>query len=193
MQSAVTATASRSAPAVPPSRQPQAQRRGGRFQPRLGRRDPDAARDPLTADAELRTDLLERVRKIKAPIVERDIFNFGQPKRSAAKLPDPEIERQAQQRLEAALQERKRSGARKPPPRPAPKARPPDWKYFGVAGDGDLTAQRAFLLDGEEILVAAQGSVFYGRYRIERIDVESLVLSDLEAQQRFTLPLEISK
>ena len=183
--------AAQNADAEPP---PVRQSRGGRFQPRLGRRESDEAPDPLTAETALRTDLLHKVRAIEVPTVDRDIFNFGRPKPPPPKPPDPDAAREAQRRVEEQMRERQERAAReRPAPAPEPRARPPSWKYFGVASREDTVAQRAFLLDGEEILVAEQGLVLQDRYRIESIGLEALVLADLESQQEFSIPLEIPR
>ena len=165
-------------------------RLAGRFRPRLGRSKPEDRPDPMTVDATLRKGLLERLRGIEEPNVERDIFNFGRPKPPAVTAPTREEVRQAQARLEATMQ-KKRPATPRPPPRPSPpKARPPTWKYYGLADDPASTAQRAFLLDGEEILVAAEGTVFQGRYRIDQIGFDAIVLKDLQADQEFSIQLE---
>lgn len=183
-------TARNSEAELPPTRQP----RGGRFQPRLGRREADEALDPLTAETNLRTDLLHKVRAIEVPTVDRDIFNFGRPKPPPPQPPDPEAAREAQRRVEEQMRaQRERASRQKPAPPPAPRARPPSWKYFGVASREDTVAQRAFLLDGEEILVAERGLVLQDRYRIESIGLEALVLADLKSKQEFSIPLEMPR
>ena len=165
----------------------------GRFRPRLGRSRAEDRPDPMTADATLRKGLLERLRGIEQPRVERDIFNFGRPKPPPVKAPTREEVRQAQARLEATMKKRA-APAPRPPPRPSPpKARPPRWKYYGLADDPASSAQRAFLLDGEEILVAAEGTVFQDRYRIDRIGLDAIVLKDLQADQEFSIRLEASQ
>lgn len=175
---------------TPPARPDRSQRPGGRFRPRLGRPGSGSRPDPMTADATLRKGLLERLRGVEEPKVDRDIFNFGRPKPPAVVAPSREEVQQAQARLEAAMK-KERAPAPKPPPRPSPpKARPPNWKYYGLADDPASAAQRAFLLDGEEILVAAQGTVIQDRYRIDSIGLEAIVLKDLEAGQEFTIRLE---
>ena len=175
-------------PATAPTRR--ARRPGARFQPRLGRAQAEDRADPMTADTILRTGLLERVRGIEAPTVERDIFNFGPAKKPPVAAPTREEAKLAQSRLEATMK-RRRGAAPSPAPRPAPpRARPPNWKYYGLADDPGSTAQRAFLLDGEEILVAAEGGLLQGRYRIARIGLDAVVLKDLQANQEFSIPLE---
>ena len=163
--------------------------RGGRFQPRMGRPDSEAQPDPLTADATLRSDLLRRVRSIEMPSVDRDIFNFGRPRKPAEAL-TPAATQLAQSRLNEALRRPKPAApagrARTAPPR----VRAPDWKYFGIASRPGSDVQRAFLLDGEEILVAAEGSVLQERYRISHIGLEAVVLRDLQSKQEFSIALE---
>ncbi len=176
-----------------PTPPPRARQRGGQFRPRVGGRGSDDAPDPLTADTTLRTAILDKIQGIEVPSVDRDIFNFGRPKPPAGP-PQPEA-RQAQAVLNRAMT-KKVVTAPKPPPKKPPSVtpvRPPDWKYFGLASQGNDAPKRAFLLDGEEILVGARGSVLNGRYRIESIGVEAVVLADLEANQEFSLDLEVPR
>ena len=147
----------------------------------------------MTADASLRKELLDRVRGIEEPSVERDIFNFGRPRRPEVKPPTPAETKQAQARLEAAMRKPKPAPARAAPRKAPPRAKPPDWKYYGLASLPGLDTRRAFLLDGEEILVAAEGALIQERYRIGQIGLEALVLEDMQAQQEFTIPLEAAR
>ena len=168
--------------------------RGGRFRPRLGRTRSEDRPDPATAEAELRTGLLDRLRGIEEPVVDRDIFNFGRPKPPPAKAPTPQEVRQAQSKLDAAMRKTERVAAPRPAPRPAaPRGRPPNWKYYGLADSPQSASKRAFLLDGDEILVAAEGSVVQDRYQIARIGLDTVELTDLEAQQEFKIRREASR
>ena len=166
---------------------------GGRFRPRLGGSRREERPDPLTADATLRTDLLDSLRNIAEPKIERDIFNFGRRRPIQAMGPTREEAKQAQERLDAAT--------RKPTPPPAKPVRqparrkvaPPKWKYYGLADEPGSTVQRAFLLDGEEILIASQGAIFQDRYRIDSIDQDSVVLKDMLADQEFSIRLTLPR
>ena len=141
----------------------------------------------------MRTDLLERVRAIEPPAVERDIFNFGRPQRPAPAPPTPEMQREAQSRLEAAMK-RPRAAAPAPARRPAPpRAQPPRWKYYGLAGDPSSSVQRAFLLDGEEILVAEEGLLLRDRYSIRSVGADAITLHDRQVGQDFTIRLEVPR
>ena len=84
--------------------------------------------------------------------------------------------------------------APKPAPRPAaPRGRPPNWKYYGLADSPQSASKRAFLLDGEEIFVAAEGSVVQDRYQVARIGLDTVDLMDLEADQEFKIHRETSR
>lgn len=168
-------------------------RTGGKFRPRLGRSKSGEGPDPMTADASLRKELLDRLREIEEPSVERDIFNFGRPPRPEVKPPTSEEAKRAQARLEAAMRKPKPAPARPAPGKAPSRARPPDWKYYGLASLPGQDTRRAFLLDGDEILVAAEGALIQERYRIGQIGLEALVLEDVQARQEFTIPLEISR
>ena len=143
---------------------------------------------PPAADASLRKELLERVRAIEAPVVDRNIFAFGRPEPREFTGPTKEEAQLAQARLQAAVS--------KPPPRPVPKpapkraARPPDWKYYGLASAANSEARQAFLLDGEEILLASEGALLQGRYRITGIGLQAVRLEDTLENQQFSIPLD---
>lgn len=142
------------------------------------------------ADATLRKELLERVRALEAPVVDRNIFNFGRPKPPQIAGPTREEAQLAQAKLEASIRE-PAPKPELPAPKPAPKvARPPNWKYYGLASAANSEARQAFLLDGEEILLASKGSLLQGRYRITDIGLQAVELEDTQENQQFSIPLE---
>ena len=58
----------------------------------------------------------------------------------------------------------------KPPePPPPPLELPPNMKFFGYGTIPNGTARRAFLTDGDDVFIVAEGEVFLGRYRILKI------------------------
>ena len=169
---------------------PPRQVRGQSFRPTFGRADSDEPLDPMTVDPTLQTDLLAKVRSVEFDGVERNLFRFGERKKVVAS-PSAEEIKAAQERL-AALQAQQREQVKKPPVVRKPTAPPIDWKYYGFANSRRDTRKRAFLLDGEEILVATEGDVFKKRYRIVRIGINSIVIEDLQFKQEQKLPLEES-
>ena len=167
-----------------PARQAQPpQARAQSFRPRLGSRNTAQELDPMTLDPTLRTDLLTSVREVPFEGVERNIFEFGQ--RRVEPPPPAAVVQQAQERLEELS---------KPPPAPpvaaAPKAPPIPLKYYGFAHRPGDTRRRAFLLDGEEVLIGVEGEVFKKRYKIVRIGVNSIVMEDLQFNDQQTLQLQ---
>ncbi len=170
---------------------PPRQVRGQSFRPTFHRSDSDEPLDPMTVDPTLQTDLLAKVRSVEFEGVERNLFRFGEKKKVVASPSAEEIK--ASQDLLAALQaEKEKKRVKKPPVARKPTAPPIDWKYYGFANSRRDTRKRAFLLDGEEILVATEGDVFEKRYRIVRIGINSIVIEDLQFKQEQKLPLEES-
>ena len=168
--------------------------RGAAFRPSYPGGEGDEALDPHKVDPTLHVDLLAKVRTITFEGVERNIFAFGERKK-VVPPPDPAEVAAAQKALEEAA--KPQPVAAVPPPKPAappaPKAPPIKWKYYGFAESSSDDQKRAFLLDGEEILIGAEGDVFQKRYRIVRIGMNSIVVEDMQFKDEQTLPLEQNK
>ena len=154
------------------------------FRPTL-KRKPEDMPDPTTIDPTLRNDLLAKVQGVEVPGTGRNLFAFSAPPVEVPKdvpkvKPGPKM-----------------YGPPPPPPpvKPeTPKApvTPPlnlSWKYFGYTLARGDTRKKAFFLDGEEILSAAEGEVIKRRYRVVRIGVNSVVMEDTETKKQQTLPL----
>lgn len=166
-------------------------RRGERFRPTMRRPESEAPPDPRSVDPTLRIDLLAGVRGVAFEAVERDIFNFGVRKAPPPPPPTEKETKTAQQRLNEQLEkqreaQQRRAAASKPDKPSMPLL---SWKYYGLAGKPGTVSKRGFLLDGEEILIGAEGEVFEERYKIKRIGLESIVIEDLTFEQEQTLSL----
>lgn len=163
--------------------------RGAAFRPSYPGGEGDEALDPHKVDPTLHVELLAKVRTIPFEGVERNIFAFGERKQVVAP-PDPDEIAKAQKALEEAAKAQQAP----PPPQPAepsqPKAPPIKWKYYGFAESSTDDQKRAFLLDGDEILIGAENDVFQKRYRIVRIGLTSIVVEDMQFKDQQTLPLE---
>jgi hypothetical protein len=151
------------------------------FRPTLRRNRSEGGPDPFSTDPTLRLDLLAQVQDVKLQGGERNLFQFGPP--PAPKPVEPKII--PKPIGPAPPPESKPSeAAPKPPPTPIP------LKFYGYASEGRAGPRRAFFLDGDEILVAAEGEVLKRRYKIVRIGVNSCVVEDVEQKHQQTLPLE---
>jgi hypothetical protein len=154
------------------------------FLPALRKKHGDKAEPPPT-DPTLRLDLLAKLNEVPPAGSGRDLFNFG--KADPVKLAgaEPVVKVQAWTPI----------GPRYTPPQPPPAAALPpppppiSLKYYGICttrADGQKTA---FFMDGDDILIEAEGATFKGRYRLVRIGVNSAVVLDLQYKHEQTLPL----
>ncbi len=77
-----------------------------------------------------------------------------------------------------------------PPPQPAGPPPPPpiDLKFFGVATTPE-GKRRAFLLHGEDVVVAMDGEIVQRRYKVITVSANSIVVEDMAYNNRQTLPL----
>lgn len=162
--------------------------RGNTFEP-IWQQTHESELDPLAVDPTLRTDLLTAVRNVPMSGYSRNIFQFGERRRIQQPLSEAEIQRATQ------------AATVKPPPPPTPTpaaaAAPPaarrapriSWKYYGFASPADDGKRRAFLLDGDDVLIGGEGDVFRDRYKVKRIGLTSIVMEDLEYSEEQTLPI----
>jgi hypothetical protein len=141
----------------------------------------DKQPDPASIDPTLRLDLLARVQAVSMAGGVRNLFQFGP---SPVTKPDPKIT-PVQSPIVVAT----------PPPGPPPTPPPPPipLKFYGYATPAPSGAKRVFLLDGEDIIVAAEGQLVKSRYKLVRVGINSVVLEDVQFKHQQTLPLEEEK
>jgi hypothetical protein len=82
--------------------------------------------------------------------------------------------------------DREQAGIRQPPPIPPPP--PITLKFFGFANRPGET-KRAFLSQGEDIFIAAEGDIVDRRYRVLRISPTTVDVEDVLNNNRQSLPL----
>jgi hypothetical protein len=183
-------------PAPLPTAQPEApprrlvtggRSRGDEFHPSLRSKRKEDQIDPFTVDPTLRLDLLAKVQNVKLDGGQRNLFQFGKAEAVAElKGPEPKI----------VPKERERMGPREappPPPPPGPPVIPPPppitMKYYGLATKRIDGKKTAFFLDGEDIILATEGMTVKKRYRIVRINSESVVIEDTDVKREQTLKI----
>jgi len=147
---------------------------------RRGRADQPLSQQELAAlDPTLREDLLERSQQMEYTGSSRNIFQMYTPPPRPPPPPPP------------------------PPPRPtpvgdtAPRPAPPgprpapsiSLKFYGVAAPPGAGEKKAFLSDGDEIIIAREGEVIARFYKVIRIGVNSIELEDSRSKQKQSLPL----
>ena len=153
------------------------------FRPRIGKTDVDPNTDPT-----LHQNLLAKLQDVKVEGVGRSLFEIGAaPAAVAVNEPKP------------IKPKREPMGPKQPAPPPpvvtppTPKAPQVPLKFYGFVNPARPDNKRAFFLDGDNIVIAAEGELVNKRYKIVRIGVNSAVVEDTvfkgdNTQQ--TLPLE---
>jgi hypothetical protein len=169
---------------LPAPRRAASARSSAEFRPSLKPKRPEDRVDPMTIDPTLRLDLLAKVQAVNIEGGRRNLFQVG----AAPLPPEPKVTVAA-----AAAQHAAVMGPQLPPPPPPKPAEPPpppiNLKYYGYSSAKD-NRKRAFFLDGDDILVAAEGETVKKRYRVVRIGVNSVVMEDTQFKHEQTLPLQ---
>ena len=154
------------------------------WKPRLGVQNPDERPDPATVDPRLRMDLLAKVQTVEAGAPGRNLFTFGAaPAPVKATPPAPPVIHVTDAHPPATAP----PGPPQPPP--APTAPPMTFKYYGYKVSKSDGHKAAFLLDGDDILIAGENDTFKRRYRVVRIGISSITIEDTQFKSTQTLPL----
>lgn len=179
--------------ARPARRRTTVRRQQGAFEPIWRRSHEDETFDVLAEDPSLATERLAAVRGVSFDGVERNIFRFGE-RKTVAPPPAAATVSEAQRR-----QQEFAAKARQPEPKPAetPKAaaKAPrlTWKYYGYASPSGDGQRRAFLLDGEDVLIGSEGDVFRDRYKVVRVGLTSIVIEDMQFKEEQSLAITAPK
>ncbi len=136
----------------------------------------DTSFHPLNVDEpQLRLDLLEKIKKLEYSGSHRNIFTFGPPP------PAPKT-------LAQIADERRHSFPTVPvPPPPAPVTVPA--QLFGYASMPDSGKRVAFFLDGDDVLVVEEGSVFLNRFRLDKIGNDSADVEEISSGRHATVQM----
>lgn len=173
-----------SAPQSAPRRPATSSRSSEEFRPSLKPKRPEDRVDPISIDPTLRLDLLAKVQAVNIEGGRRNLFAAGAP-------PPPPLPPEPAVRVGPGS---KMAGPVLPPPPPPaplpPQAPPINLKYYGYSSARGDNRKHAFFLDGDDILVAAEGETVKKRYRVVRIGVNSVVMEDTQFKHEQTLPLQ---
>jgi hypothetical protein len=154
------------------------------FRPRVMGSRPDDKVDPASINPELHLDLLAKVESIQPAEAGRNLFQFGQapPPKPVAPVPSnvPKIPVN-QGPPPSAVTHNVPTG---PPPPP-----PIDLKYYGYVVSKADGLKRAFLLDGDNILMVSENQTVKQRYRIVKIALGTIEIEDTQAKNTQTLRL----
>lgn len=160
----------------------------GEFKPMIGPKRGEARPDPTKIDPILRLDLLAKVQGVQPEGSMRNLFAFGaaQPAAAPIKLPSnvPQISMapKGPPPPQAVMGPQTPTG---PPPPP-----PINLKYYGYKISKVSGNRVAFLMDGEDIIVAAENDTVKQRYRIVKIANASITVEDTQSKRSQNLPLQ---
>lgn len=169
-------------PARPSFRVAQSASSGTReFRPSLKIKDIE----PSSIDPTLHLDLLGRLKNVGLEAGTRSLFEIGA-------TPAAQITQKEPAKIAIV---RPFVGPQPPPPvvvPPEPRAPPIPLKFYGFVNKSKVGDKHAFFLDGEDIVIAAEGDMIKKRYKIVRIGVNSAVVEDTQfkSNNQQTLPLE---
>jgi hypothetical protein len=134
-------------------------------------------------DPTLRLDLLLRLRNVQASAGSRNLFDVGPATRDAGSAaaapkiipgPLPQSSQDAAQPGTGV-----QNGAALIP-----------LKFYGFAAPVSATGpRRGFFLDGDNILIAAEGDTMKGRYRVVSLSAQSAELEDVQTKTKQSVPL----
>lgn len=174
--------------ARPSTAPPGGSQRPREFRPSLKRSAEQA--DLSKVDPTLQMGLLAKLQAVTLSGTGRNIFEFS----AAPPPPTPKVD---PKKIEPKII----PGPIAPPPSALgriltspeaskPIAPPIPLKFYGYISAPRGGQRRGFFLDGEEIVVAAEGDAIKQRYKVLRISMNSVEMEDTRFQQRQTLRLE---
>jgi hypothetical protein len=144
--------------------------------------------DPASIDPTLRLDLLAKLQQVEMPTSMRNIFQYGAAPPPPAAVKPVDLPKNT---TKIAINQPPPKPPEPPPAPPAPTAPPLTWKYYGYIISKSDNRKEAFLLDGEDIIIAGENdSVKLGRYKVVRIGVNSITIEDTQFKITQTLQLQ---
>jgi len=168
-----------------PRRRGQTRVRSEEFHPVYLDPNPGNRPDPKTIDPTLQIERFAKVQKVEIAGGARNVFQFA-----AAPPPKPnELVASKEPIVKPFVKMGPNPPAPPAPPAPAPPPPPIPLKFYGFSTTNENGKKTAYLLDGDEIFLAAEGDTLKRRYRIVRIAANSIVIEDLDAKRQQSVPL----
>jgi hypothetical protein len=145
-----------------------------------------ASTESASADPTLRLDLITKLAGVQVERVERSLFDFSSIEAPRPKLPEPKIQ--------IAKVKKRMIGPEPPPPPAPPPVKPPPppitLKFYGNAMPVAGGPKRVFCIQGDDIHVPSEGDVLMRRYRIVRINANSVLVEDLDYKHQQSVPID---
>jgi len=142
--------------------------------------------DTTNVDPTLRLDLLAKLKTVNVDPPTRSLFEISTAPPAEAGLVKEPAKIAIKRPFYGPVMPKAPEAA------PEPKAPPIPLKFYGFVNKTKVGDKRAFFLDGDEIVIAAEGDMIKKRYKIVRIGINSAVVedTDFKSNNQQTLPLE---
>jgi hypothetical protein len=149
--------------------------------------------DPSKVDPTIRLDLLAKVQAVELEGGNRNIFKVEAPPPEPVAAdkgkPIPEVGKIAVGGPQPSPNEKGPTKVEAQPLAPTPVAAVINLKYYGYSMKRSDGERKAFFLDGEDIIVAAEGDIIKKQYKVVRITNSSVQMEDTASKTTQTLPL----
>jgi hypothetical protein len=146
--------------------------------------NPEKRKDPKGIDPTLQLARFSKVQAVELSGGARNLFQFAPP-------PPKETPTLVASKEPIVVPHVMQGPLQPPPPAPPPPPPPPPpitLKFYGFSAQ-ENGGRTAYLLDGDEILLAKEGDTLKRRYKILRIGPTSLMVEDLDAKRQQSVPL----
>lgn len=169
---------------------PTSHKSNGEFKPVLiPKKKEDRIANIFGIDPTIRMDWLEKVLKVPPAGGERDLFQIlkGPPVKATAMLDpskEPKLFRPYGPAVPPPPVVPKPVVASTPPPTPIP------LKYYAYSAIHPNGKRSAFFYDGDDIVMADEGTVLKGRYRIVQIGTDKVLVEDMVEKRRQSVAIE---
>ena len=166
----------------------QQRNRSDEFHPVLHSKNPEDQIDVIAVDPRIRLDLLAKLQNVPPASGGRNLFQTGPPPLPKPTGPEPKI---AIVKPKPGPPELPLPGAAGPP---APPPLPPiTFKYYGLTTVRRNGKRTAFFMNGEDILIRAEGDMVSGSYKLVTIGSTSATVEDTQSKRQQTVPLAEEK
>jgi hypothetical protein len=149
--------------------------------------------DPTKVDPTLRLDVLAKLEAMPSEGGVRNIFKREAPPPDpasvAAKL-DKNIPNPGKIDVTKAPPQPEKAAIQQPPPPAAPTTPPINLKYYGYSKKRIDGEKKAFFLDGDDVIVAAEGEIIKKQYKVVRITDNSVQMEDTRSKSTQTLQIQ---
>lgn len=163
------------------------EQRAEEFHPVLRARRKEDRADPTKIDPRIQLFRLAKLQEVPPAGSGRNLFQFGA-------APPPKVDPlplKNEPKVAVLIGPPYVDLTPKPPPPKPPEPPPPPFtpKYYGLATTTASGRKRAFFLDGDDIIIRAEGETVKGHFKLLRIGQNSCVVEDSDSKKQQTIQI----